>query len=398
MKKTIISLFAVTAIIMNMLAAVPIATAKAGDEIIGVHKIVIGTYDEDGNIIFNPQTKSVSGVSAARLNANALNQLCNNDKKKTVIIPSGSKVPIEYYITLGSNTTINAKGATIIQTDKSKGIFLTEADALNYNSVKNITINGGLWKNASTANSTCTMMRFAHGKNVKIKNATIYTNYSGHGIELIAMKNVTVENCTVKALGKKSSNSVEEAIQIDVATPRTAPGLVQYGAKYVNGQTCQNIKIIKNTVVGSRGICANFASLEDKYKNKFHNNITIKRNTIIGKSAEGLALFNVKNATVKNNKITSNSTRTSESYSVGLNIIAQGSTSSLSKATLKVSGNTVKGGRQGIQIASLKSSKYKKAIVKNNKCYAYKGKSVALAVSSSAVKLIVKTNNKLYKR
>ncbi len=381
--------------------ALPSATAsaaKAGDEIIGVHKIVIGVYDENGNIIFNPQTKSVNGVSAAKLNANALNQLCSSDDEKTIIIPNGSKVYISYCIYLGSNTTIEASGASIIQKDKNKGIFLTEADALNYKSVENITINGGTWKNYTTAQSVHTMMRFAHGQNIKIKNATIYTNYKGHGIELIAMKNVTVNKCTVKALGKKSKKSVEEAIQIDVATPRTAPGLVQYGSKYVNGQTCKNIKITNNKVVGSRGVCANFASTENKFKNKFHNNITVTGNTITGKSAEGLALFNVKNATVKNNKITSDSTRTGESYSAGLNIIAQGSSSGLSKSVLKISGNTVKGKKYGIQIASLKSSKYKKAVIKNNKCYASGGKRSALFVKSSSVKRTVKSKNKLYKR
>ena len=374
------------------------AAAKAGDEIIGVHKIVIGTYNQDGSITFNPQTKSNGGASAAKLNANALNQLCGGNKEKTIIIPSGSVVHIGYCINLGSNTTVIASGATIIQDDNEKGILQNEPNALNYKSLENVTVDGGIWKNSSDKQDAHTMMRFAHGRNLTVKNATVYTNYQGHGIELIAMKDTTVDNCTVKARGKKIKSSVEEAIQIDIATPSTAPGLVRYGSKYVNDQTCKNIKITNNKIVGSRGVCANFSSTEQKYINGFHDKITITKNTIKGTSSEGLALFNVKNTTVSGNTITTYALNPDSHYSVGFNIIAKGSSKALNKCSLKINNNTVKGGKYGLQLFSSKGSKYKKLTLKKNKLYSSASKSYALYIQRSAVKKISKSKNKLYKK
>ena len=185
-----------------------------------------------------------------------------------------------------------------------------------------------------------------------------------------------------------------------MAAPKTAPVLVQYGKKYVKGQTCKNIKVLNNTIEGSRGVCANYATADgNKYKNKFHENIVIKGNTITGYSAEGCTLYNTLNAVVKNNTITSHSTRKTKSYSVGLNITVQGKAAKkqMKKAKIAVTNNTIYGVRQGMQLVSLTSSKYKKVTVKNNKCYAPKKKN-AIMLSKKAAKKIVNKKNKMYKR
>lgn len=195
-------------------------------------------------------------------------------------------------------------------------------------------------------------------------------------------------------------NSVEEALQIDVATPKTAPPLVQYGSQYVKGQTCKNIKILNNTIEGSRGLCVNFdGSGNKKYINKFHDKITIIGNTMTGYTAEGCVIYNTLNAVVKNNKITTHSKRKTKSYAVGLNITLQGKApkKKMKKARLTVTGNTVYGVRQGIQLFSMTSSRYKKAVVTGNQCYAPKKKS-AIALNKRAARKIVNKNNKMYKR
>lgn len=82
------------------------------------------------------------------------------------------------------------------------------------------------------------MMRFAHGKNLTFDGVNIDTNYQGHGLELIACKDCVVKNCKILAKNNKTKNkmSVEEALQIDIATPLTAPGILREGGKqsYVN--------------------------------------------------------------------------------------------------------------------------------------------------------------------
>ncbi len=362
------------------------ASAAEGEEITNSKGLVIGNYDAEGQIIFHPDSKN------AHNNVLALNELCRGSKEKTIVISDGTTVKVDAVIYLGSNTTIKADGATIIQTIDGKGILANDVTKSNYGSIENVTIQGGTWKNAKNKH-IASMMRFAHGQNMTIDKVTVITNYEGHAVELIAMKNVTVRNSTLKAEGKARKDSVEEALQIDIATPLTAPGIARaYGKKFTNGETCKNIKVLDNTITGGRGICANFASREKKYINKFHDNITIIGNKVTGKSAEGVALFNTLNSTVRNNTIVSNSSRKKETYSIGLNIFIIGSSTRAKKATVTVQGNTIRGGKQGMQISSKTSSKYKKAVVKKNKLSASSGQ--ALLISSQGVSKILQSGNK----
>ena len=73
--------------------------------------------------------------------------------------------------------------------------------------------------------------------------------------------------------------------------------------KLVKGQTCSNITIKDCEISGGRGVCANYASKENKYLGKFHDKIIIENCKITGETAEGVALFNTLNSTVKNNII-----------------------------------------------------------------------------------------------
>ena len=123
-------------------------------------------------------------------------------------------------------------------------------------------------------------------------------------------------------------------------------------------------------VEGNRGICANYAAKDTKYRNKFHSNIVMENCKITGACSEGLALFNVKSATVKNNKIISKNPKIAD-RAVGLHIGLFG------KGTMKnitVSNNTLKGKWLALQIWSENGAKYKKITVKNNKMYAKKKK------------------------
>lgn len=381
-----------------------VSAHQAGETVMGGWNRVAGTYNDKGQIVMNVctedyKTKGGEVVRYDHVNSNALSALCSGNEKKTIVIPSGSTVDLLNGIHPGSNTTIIADGATLVMNDKGKGILASRPTATGYKSIQNVRIQGGTWK-LTDEEGSCSVIRFSHGSNVVIDGVTIVSNYESHAIELIAMKNTTVQNSTMKVQGKANKNSLEEALQIDVATPKTAPPLVQYGDKYVKGQTCKNIKILNNTIEGSRGLCVNFDSGDGrKYVNKFHDKITIIGNTMTGYSAEGCVIYNTLNAVVKDNTITSHSTRKTKSYSVGLNITVQGKApkKKMKKAKIVVTNNTIYGVRQGMQMVSLTSSKYKKAIVKNNRCYAPKKKN-AIMLSKKAAKTIVNKKNKMYKR
>lgn len=375
---------------------------QAGDVVMGAWNRVAGTYNAQGQIVLNVctedyVTKSGQVIKKDHVNSNALDAVLEGTAQKTIVIPSGSTVELMNVVHPESNTTIIADGATLIMNEAHKGILGNRPTATNYRSLENVRVQGGTWQLRNQTES-CSVFRFSHGNNVVIDGVTIISNYQSHAIALVAMKNTTVQNSTLLVQGVPDKNSVEEALQIDVATPKTAPALVQYGSRYVQGQTCKNIKVLNNTIEGSRGVCANFAGADGtKYKNKFHENIVIKGNTLTGQSAEGCVLYNTLSAVVKNNTITTNSSRKSQSYSVGLNITIQGKASGkkTGKSKVTIAKNTVYGYRQGIQVASLTSSRYKKAVLKNNKAYA---SSKGSAIATSGARSVSSKGNTMLKR
>ncbi len=391
-KQVRLGLLAVVALIAAM-AFAPVS-AQAADliddgETITFKGYTIVTYDEDGSMVYSP-------TGNAHYDGVALEMLLNTNKKKTLIFPKGTKLKVDQVISLGNNTTIIATGATITQTTDGRGIFENDIDGAKYNAVKNVSITGGTWKNAKNTKE-CTMFRFAHAANLTFTKVKIFTNFKGHALELIACKNVVVDSCNLKATNAstKSSTSVEEALQIDIATPITAPGV--YAAtknnKYVNGQTCTNITVTNCTIYGSRGVCANYASKETKFQGKYHTNVTIEGCTITGTSAEALVLFNTVGWTVKNNTIKTLSSRTSTPYSDGFHATLFKANSKASSYKNVLSGNTIYGTYWGVSIGSQCSSNYGATTVTKNKVYV---RSTSRAFYLKNCKSLKNTKNKTY--
>ncbi|MCH5304218.1 MAG: hypothetical protein J1E41_05085 [Ruminococcus sp.] len=360
---------------------------------------VCGTLQDDGSILFKPTAGDPHATG------NDLYYLLSGDKKKTIVLPKKT-IKIERVLYPGNNTTLIATGATIIQNDKNKNLVINDCDKTNYKSLKNVTIKGGKWKikgNATNTRPTSTF-RFAHASNITLQKCTIDTNYRSHAVELIACKNVTVDGCKLMASGKTNSTSLEEALQIDIASKATAPSCVAYGKKYVKGQTCQNITVKNCTIRGSRGVCANRTDTEKgKWLKKHHKNITLTGNTITGMTSEAVALHNTAGIKVKNNKITSKGKRTNTVYTIGLNIASFGNTTAIAKKKVTISGNTIKGGRQAIQVVTYKnttsgvygSHKFGTVTIKKNKLYAKSGKSNCILTKQC--KKIKSSGNKLNK-
>lgn len=326
-------------------------------------------------------------------NRRALNYLIDGNARKTINI--NNNISIDTYLRPGNNTTINAGNHTITS---GSGVIINDPTAASYDNFKNLTINGGIWKNTSSAGLKGTMMRISYASNISINNATVYCNYSGHGIELIACNGVSVNGCTLIPQGKCPKKCVEEQLQIDLATPKTAPGLYRISPKLCNGTPSKNIRVTNCTVSGARGICASFPGSEAKYRKagNYHSNITIENCTITGKSAEALALFNTKSATVRNCRITTKTPLKRNSYSVGLAVAYQKGSSPKTSTKNKViiENNIVRGGRQGILVFSHTSKKFGKVIVKGNKAYARSGKRNAIRVISAKKKQVSRNKTK----
>lgn len=310
-------------------------------------------------------------------------------------LKSGKTYYIKKPLQIDSNQKLYAKGAKIICLESAfRGKVPSKG---NYNSVKNITVDGGTWTHINKEGTSGTMIQFAHGQNITVKNVNVSCNYKGHGIELIAVKDVVIDNCKVTPVGSCPTNCHEEQIQIDIATPATAPAVASHGAHLVQGQICQNVTIKNCTVSGARGICANFTMTENgKYLNRFHKNIVIKNNRIQGKTGEALALFQVVGAVVQDNQIITTNNNIGETYSTGLHIAMFGKApSEMGSALFRVKGNVIKGGMFGVLVNSADSSSwFGKLDMQNNKCYAKAGQNKAYDIRNVKKKRIV--NNQKY--
>ena len=347
----------------------------------------VGSRQDDGSILFKVQ-------KSAALNGRALCRLVEGNAKRKIVLPK-KKINIERVLHVGNNKTIIATGATIFQTKRRTPIILNNCKKTNYNSLKNLTINGGTWqikdnaKAKSKEKDATITFRFAHAQKITIKNARVDTNYVCHAIELVACKNVTVYNCKLEAKGKVCDDQEAEALQIDIATKKNAPAIASQGKKFVKGQVCKNITVEKCVIKNARGISTN---RDDKWLGKYHSNVKVIGCTITGKVTEALCLHNVMGVTVKDNKTYSyggDSQRNS-----GCIFMNFGKNGQTVKYANVFSGNTFKGGGHGLLIKS-KSSKHGKTTITNNKLYAKAGKGAALSVSNCTK--VIKKKNKSYK-
>ena len=301
-----------------------------------------------------------------------------------------------------SNWTINATGATI----KGKNcIMLNIPKCTGYKAISNFHVKGGTWISGKKNGVKKSAIKISHGKNISFTNMTIrWCNLNNHSIELVGCKNVMIKGCHIDGLGKGKSKSVEEAIQIDLAAPETAPFLEDYRAKtrkLWNGAPCEHVVIDKCRVRGCRGICANFAAKDadagrKQYLRMFHRNITISNNTIVGVKSEGLALFNVLSSKVRNNKIYSLSGRDSTNYSNGCHCVLIGKVPAGSRTfTVKITGNKIYGGLHALAFNSQSASNYDKVVIERNKLHCRKGRDSALSVRK--VNRLVRRRNSFHK-
>ncbi|MCR5102520.1 MAG: hypothetical protein K6B41_14330 [Butyrivibrio sp.] len=345
-----------------------------------------------GAVISTPQTAKAQVVTPDEGSAGIYEAFENDGVAE---LQSGET----YYLprlTIESNQTIIATGATIYTSGPSVKHFPNSG---NYDSAVNIKIIGGNWLSTSSGSGgrAFSAFQFAHCNGITLKDMYINnTPANSHAIEIIGCKNVTIDGCTVKAIGSPSSStSVEEGIQFDIATHATAPNVFYTSSNSLaNGHTCQNVKINNCKVSGfGRGICANFTETESrKWVSNYHKNFTVTNCEISSKTAEALALLNVVGIKVNNNKLTSTAKKSRYYYASGLHIASYGKNKSgLSSAKYIVSKNTIKGTNYAIHVDCDGKGKINKLTIKNNILTSKTNKDNP--IRTLAVKKVVDKNN-----
>ena len=278
-----------------------------------------------------------------------------------------------------SNTYIDATGATIYV--DSSFIYSTcdiyHADSA-YSRLKNFTVKGGTWKSYDASGIPISGIKIAYGDQLTFDGLTMECcNYNTHSMELVACSNVTIKNCVIRGMGTPLTNSVEEQIQLDIAsTTANVPWLPD---SLLTGATCHNVKILNNTVTGCRAVCANFTKA--RFGGNCHTNIQVEGNRLVGLNAEALALFNTTTATVRNNSCISygrkgNSSLASDAYYSGCHIRLQREISTgdaYNYRNIIISGNTFKGEQFGLRIGTTDKNGFRSIQVTGNRMFAATG-------------------------
>lgn len=324
-------------------------------------------------------------------------------EKGSVTLKEGETYFLTDYIRLNSHNSIDATGAKII-VPVDRGVIRNDPAnyKTDYSSMTDVEIKGGTWVSLNeNGYDGGTSFSFAHCQDIRLSDMNIRcTNAKGHAIELVACKNVTIDNCTIIAQGQGESTCREEMVQIDMASPNTAPFLNE---TFQNGLPCRNITVTNCTITGCRGLCAMYASDDEKNINKYHDTVIIKNNTIVGTTSEALALFNTINAEINGNRIITKSKRVTETVSVGCKLALLGDNSAFSKGKAVVKNNVIKGGRQGFVLKSDTASVYGSLEIKDNKLFCKQDiekNALKIANNSKKVKSVNKVDNsgnKFYK-
>jgi len=342
-----------------------------------------------------------AGVVEANGSTDAYNIQQELNKTGRVTLKKGGTYRLYDSLVLGSNMSIEAEGATVIC---EKPIAFNIPEKTDYKAAVNISIKGGTWKSEADG-YYASSFKFTHASNIKLTDMKIRAaNLSGHSIELVACKDVVIDNCDIAGLGS-SESMTEEAVQLDIASSVTAPFLrgtpfrTDLADALYNKAGCKNITVKNCKIVGNRGVVANHTKNDGDAINSIHENIILIGNKITGLKGEGVVFFNTKSATVKNNKIKSLRKGRSDAYTVGLHISTFSNNKALKKAVFKIMGNTIHGGRQAVMVYSHSGIKFGKAVIEKNKLFCKAGKEFAIhAKEQSIKKVVIKSNTvKTYK-
>lgn len=225
-----------------------------------------------------------------------------------VNFPDG-KYRLDRTLYVHSNTTIKAGEKAVFEKQKINGAMLEGKitnDKGGYDTVTNINIEGGVWDSKpviGSKNEGTETFRFIHASNIHIMNAEFSNVPVGsHLIVFAGVADSMIENCVFHGYGNGSVKNPEpkEAIQLDIPhNSEIVPTLQEAVVKW-NDLPCKNI-IIRGCEFYdySRAIGSHIA-----VQGVYHEGIVIDNNTIRDMDEVAIKLYNYKDTTISNNKIT----------------------------------------------------------------------------------------------
>lgn len=213
-----------------------------------------------------------------------------------VVIPKGTYL-ISSALVVYSDTWIYCEEGVEIKRCISYGPMLRcDNNGIGgYDGVKNVIVEGGLWNgNTDQWPNTADFsnIRFAHCRNILLKDMHVKNNENGHHMEIGGAADVTIEGCTFTGY---TGYRKKEAIQLDCMNNSR----VFAGAPF-DDTSCENV-VIKNNLFS--GICRGLGS-HSATLGIYYTDILIEGNVFENLDDVAMIMYNYKNCTITNNTIT----------------------------------------------------------------------------------------------
>lgn len=214
-----------------------------------------------------------------------------------VVIPKGTYL-ISSALVVYSDTWIYCEEGVEIKRCISYGPMLRcDNNGIGgYDGVKNVIVEGGLWNgNTDQWPNTADFsnIRFAHCRNILLKDMHVKNNENGHHMEIGGAADVTIEGCTFTGY---TGYRKKEAIQLDcMNNSRVFAGYAPF-----DDTSCENV-VIKNNLFS--GICRGFGS-HSATLGIYYTDILIEGNVFENLDDMAMIMYNYKNCTITNNTIT----------------------------------------------------------------------------------------------
>lgn len=275
------------------------------------------TYDASNSLdptthVFTFTQADLDAGSFQGLVQDALNISRNDiDTLYTIVLPAGEYPVTVNALYISSNTTIDMTAGTTIygagdylnllcadwrRSSPSEGITKELYPQQGFDTFSNITIKGGTWDGrgaTKTGQGTC-MIRFAHTTGLTFDGVTFVDAYDSHHVEVAAIRNFTVKNCTFRGYTDKGSSL--EAIQLDVT--HNATNFVWNNGVY-DDLACENVEITGCTFDNLvRGVGSHHSVV-----GKYYSNVNIHDNTFTNIKGSAIVARNFKNIKIQNNKM-----------------------------------------------------------------------------------------------
>lgn len=214
-----------------------------------------------------------------------------------VVIPKGTYL-ISSALVVYSGTWIYCEEGVEIKRCISYGPMLRcdNNGVGGYDGVKNVIVEGGLWNgNTDQWPNTADFsnIRFAHCRNILLKDMHVKNNENGHHMEIGGAADVTIEGCTFTGY---TGYRKKEAIQLDcMNNSRVFAGYAPF-----DDTSCENVVIKNNLFSGvCRGLGSHSATL-----GIYYTDILIEGNVFENLDDVAMIMYNYKNCTITNNTIT----------------------------------------------------------------------------------------------